>query len=36
MISRSGLIGAALMTGLTEALLFVSMTMGVLLYAKGK
>jgi hypothetical protein len=34
MISRYGEIGAALMTGLTEALLFVSMAMGVLLYAK--
>jgi len=36
MISCYGLIGAALLTVLTEALLFVSMTMGVLLNAKKK
>ncbi len=36
MISSYGEIGAALLTVLTEALLFVSMTMGVLLHPKGK
>jgi len=36
MISGYGEIDAALMTVLTEALLFVSMTTGVLLYAKKK
>ena len=34
MISHYGVMGAALMTVLTEALLLVSMATGVLLYAK--
>jgi O-antigen/teichoic acid export membrane protein len=36
LIPRFGVMGAALMTILTEALLFVSMTTGVLLHAKKK
>jgi O-antigen/teichoic acid export membrane protein len=36
LIPRYGVMGAALMTILTEALLFVSMTTGVLLHAKTK
>jgi hypothetical protein len=36
MISSYGEMGAALMTGLTKAMLFVSMTTGVLLNEKKK
>jgi hypothetical protein len=36
MISRYGVMGVTLMTVLTEALLFVCMATGVLLYAKKK